>query len=64
VWTRRVNGTAAALGALAGLTVLLAVMGLTPVAWTWFVAIGAVGTFAFGCLASLVIRDNVHTESP
>jgi len=57
VWTRRVNGTAAALGALGGLTVLMAVMGLTAVAWTWYTAIGTVATFSLGCVASLVIRS-------
>jgi hypothetical protein len=25
----------------------------TPLAWTWFAAVGSLGTFAFGCIASL-----------
>jgi hypothetical protein len=60
VWTRRVSGTAAAMGAAGGLAVLLGFMGLTAVAWTWYVAIGTVGTFAFGVLASFVFHDEGH----
>ena len=62
VWTRRVSGTAAAMGAVGGLAVLLAFMGLTAVAWTWYVAIGTVGTFAFGILASFVLHDEVRAS--
>ena len=62
VWTRRVSGTAAAMGAVGGLAVLLALMGLTAVAWTWYVAIGTVGTFAFGILASFVLHDEVRAS--
>ena len=60
VLTRRVSGTAAAAGAVGGLTVLLGFMGLTTVAWTWYVAIGTVATFVIGLLASLVIHDETR----
>ena len=61
VLTRRVNGTAAAVGALGGLVVVLAYMGLTQVAWTWYVAIGTCGTFAIGLVTSLVVRGSEGT---
>ncbi len=41
-------------GALAGLVALLWVMVFTSVAWTWYVAIGAVTTFVVGWLASVI----------
>ncbi len=41
-------------GALVGLAVLLWVMMFTDVAWTWYVAIGAVTTCVIGWLVSLV----------
>ncbi|MGA2631621.1 MAG: sodium:solute symporter [Terriglobia bacterium] len=52
VLTRRTSGGAAVLGAAAGLAVLLAVMGLTSVAWTWYVAIGTCATFFVGLAVS------------
>jgi SSS family transporter len=52
VLTKRTSGTAAALGAAAGLVVLLAVMGLSEVAWTWFAVIGTCTTFLVGLVAS------------
>jgi Na+/proline symporter len=61
VLTRRVSGTAAAVGAAGGLAVLLGFMGLTPVAWTWYTAIGTCATFALGVLASFVFRDEVRS---
>ena len=52
VLTKRTSGIAAAVGAGAGLAVLFGVIGLTSVAWTWYVAIGACVTFAVGWAAS------------
>jgi len=52
VLTKRTSGIAAAVGAGVGLVVLFAVIGLTSVAWTWYVAIGACVTFAVGWAAS------------
>ena len=57
VLTNRVSGAAAAVGAAGGLAVLLAFMGLTSVAWTWYVAIGTIATFALGMAASVVMAD-------
>jgi SSS family transporter len=53
VLTRRVRQPAAVAGVVAGLTVITCVRFLTPIAWTWYVLIGATVTFATGLLASL-----------
>ncbi len=52
VLTKRATGTGAVVGAAAGLMCVLAVMGLTPLAWTWFVAIGTCVTFGVGWAVS------------
>jgi len=52
VLTRRATGSAALIGALAGLGVLLLVIAFTSIAWTWYVAIGACTTFLVGLVAS------------
>jgi len=52
VLTKRPTGRGALLGALAGLGVLLVVIGFTSIAWTWYVAIGSCATFAIGLAAS------------
>lgn len=52
--TKSTTATGAFLGALAGLAVVVAVMGLTKVAWTWYVAIGTSVTLAVGWTTSLV----------
>jgi solute:Na+ symporter, SSS family len=52
--TRRATPGGALFGALAGLATLVAVMLWTPVAWTWYVAIGTSVTFLTGWTASLV----------
>jgi hypothetical protein len=38
----------------AGLAVMLAVKFFTPVAWTWYVLIGTISTFAVGSAASQI----------
>ncbi|MFB3923331.1 MAG: sodium:solute symporter [Terriglobia bacterium] len=52
VLTKRATSLGTAVGAFAGLTALLAVMGLTSIAWTWYAAIGTIATFSVGWLAS------------
>ena len=54
VLTKRATSRGALLGALLGLGSLLLVIGLTSVAWTWYVAIGTCVTFVGGWTASLV----------
>jgi solute:Na+ symporter, SSS family len=56
VLTRRVGQNAASFGVVAGLVTILYVRGFTPIAWTWWVLIGSVSTFAAGYLASWLER--------
>jgi Na+/proline symporter len=51
--TRRVGEAAAMAGMVQGLTVMLYVKFLTPIAWTWYVPIGTAVTFLSGWLNSL-----------
>jgi solute:Na+ symporter, SSS family len=53
VLTKRVGPKAALAGVAAGLSAIIYVRFMTPIAWTWYVLIGASATFAVGCLASL-----------
>jgi Na+/proline symporter len=57
VLTRRVEQNAASFGVLAGLVTILYVRWLTPIAWTWWVLIGSVSTFAAGYFASWFQRQ-------
>jgi SSS family solute:Na+ symporter len=52
--TRRVREWAAIAGVLAGLAAVLYVCFATPIAWTWWVAIGSTVTFAAGYGASFL----------
>jgi SSS family transporter len=52
-WNRRANETGAMVGFVTGLASMIAVRFLTPLAWTWYVLVGTVITFAVGSLASL-----------
>ncbi len=54
VLTRRVGEWAAMAGVLAGLAAVLYVCFATPIAWTWWVAIGSTVTFAAGYGASFL----------
>jgi solute:Na+ symporter, SSS family len=52
-WNRRANETGALVGFVTGLVAMIAVRFLTPLAWTWYVLVGTVITFAVGSLASM-----------
>jgi Na+/proline symporter len=56
VLTRKPREGSAMAGVLAGLGTVLFVHYRTPVAWTWYVLIGAVVTFGAGMVASLFER--------
>jgi Na+/pantothenate symporter len=56
VLTRSVGQTAAIIGMAAGLAAILYVSFATPVAWTWYVVVGAVVTFSVGWIASRLGR--------
>ena len=58
VLTKRVRQRAASVGVLAGLIVILYVRSFTPIAWTWWVLIGSLATFAGGYLASWFQRKS------
>ena len=53
VLTRKVTEGGAIAGMLAGLAAILYVTFWTPIAWTWYVVIGATTTFVVGWLSSL-----------
>ena len=52
-WSRRANENEALVGFAAGLVAMLAIKRFTPLAWTWYVLVGTLITFAVGWLASL-----------
>jgi Na+/proline symporter len=53
VLTKRVRETAAIVGMFAGLATIIYVRFATQIAWTWYVAIGAIATFSAAMLVSL-----------
>ena len=57
-FTKRVQQTAAMVGIVAGVSVMLYVKLQTGVSWQWYVLIGSVTTFVAGCLASLVLKES------
>src|SRR5262249_33560429 len=52
-WNRRAHETGALVGLAVGITSMIAVRFLTPLAFTWYVLAGTVVTFATGSIASL-----------
>ncbi len=52
-WNRRANETGALSGFISGLVAMIAIKFLTPLAWTWYVLVGTVITFAAGSFASI-----------
>jgi SSS family solute:Na+ symporter len=60
-WNRRATENGALIGFAAGIASLIAVARFTPLAWTWYVFVGTVVTFAVGSVASICghasIRD-------
>ena len=56
VLTRKPGEDAAIAGVIVGLAAILYVWLATPIAYTWYVAVGTIATFTAGVLASLVRR--------
>jgi SSS family transporter len=52
-WNRRANERGALIGFAAGILLMIAVRIYTPLAWTWYVLVGTLVTFAVGSIASL-----------
>jgi len=63
VLTKRVKENAASFGVVAGLAVILYVRAFTPIAWTWWVLIGSLTTFAAGYFASWFQRRGAETAN-
>lgn len=59
---RRATPAGALAGMMTGLAVMLCVKFATPLAWTWYVAVGTVTTFASGSLASLAGKSRAATD--
>ncbi len=53
-WNRRANENGALIGFATGIAAMVAVRFWTPLAFTWYVLVGTIITFAIGSLASLV----------
>lgn len=60
VLTRRVGERAAMAGMAAGFAVMMYVRFGTAIAWTWYVAIGTVVTFAAGALAAAFLEEDTR----
>ncbi len=58
VLTKKANEKGSILGMAAGLLSMLGVWYFSSVAWTWYVLIGTVITFAVGYMASLALRPS------
>jgi solute:Na+ symporter, SSS family len=56
-WNPRANEDGALAGFTAGLAVVVAARLLTPLAWTWFVLLGTIVTFAVGSFVSWILVD-------
>jgi SSS family solute:Na+ symporter len=52
-WNRLANEKGALVGFFTGIVTVIAVTCLTPLAWTWYVAVGTIVTFAVGSIGSL-----------
>jgi solute:Na+ symporter, SSS family len=61
-WNRRANEAGALLGMIAGLIFMIVIKICTPLAWTWYVFVGTLVTFAVGSLASLLDQRTAHLE--
>jgi SSS family solute:Na+ symporter len=57
VLTRKPGQLAAVAGAVSGLGTILFICFYTPIAWSWYVLIGASVTFSVGLLTSLIERE-------
>ena len=60
-WNRRANQTGALTGLFVGIAVMVGVRFYTPLAFTWYVLVGTIVTFAVGSLASFL--DSAPTDS-
>jgi SSS family transporter len=62
VFDRRATSAGALVGMLVGLGAPLLASKITPVAWTWNVAIGATTTFLLGVVVSRMVKSQSHSS--
>jgi solute:Na+ symporter, SSS family len=62
-WNRRANQTGALVGLLTGIATMIGIKFCTPLAFTWYVLVGTVVTFAAGSLASVFINATPISDS-
>ncbi len=63
MWNRRANATGAIVGMLFGLGTMVAVNRFTTLAWTWYVLVGTVVTFAAGSIASAISAGGLNPKA-
>src|SRR6202041_1612176 len=56
-WNRKANERGALVGFMFGIAAMILVRLFTPLAWTWYVLVGTLLTFALGTLASRFMPD-------
>ena len=59
-WNRRANERGALMGFMFGIAAMILVRLFTPLAWTWYVLVGTLFTFALGTLASGFMPDSTN----
>jgi solute:Na+ symporter, SSS family len=59
-WNRKANERGALLGFVLGIAAMILVRLFTPLAWTWYVLVGTLLTFALGTLASGFMPDTTN----
>ena len=61
-WNRRETEHGALVGFAIGIAAMIAVNFFTPLAWTWYVFVGTILTFAVGSIASVIERPSASLE--
>jgi SSS family transporter len=62
-WNRRANETGALTGFVVGLAFMIGIKMYTPLAWTWYVLVGTIVTFAVGSLVSVATLNGAPAVS-
>jgi SSS family transporter len=60
ILNKRATARGALIGMFVGLALMLYLWSATPLAWTWYVLVGTVTTFAVGSAASLLLRESAQ----
>jgi solute:Na+ symporter, SSS family len=60
-WNKSANENGALVGFVAGLATMIAVNRFTPLAWTWYVLVGTIVTYAIGSIASSFSRSSYES---